>query len=160
AVDAAPDLLGEFALQQMRDAAGELDDLDAARDLALRIGEDFAVLFGDDPRQRIVLPREDFEKLEQDPRARQRRGRRPAGKRRGQEILQKHKSPCPALCRVSTSLVLDGAVRARRGWPGQARPRGTLGERLEARTRARPNRPTGGPRQKRLRDRSNRTAGT
>ena len=30
------DLLGELALEQMRDAAGELDDLDAARDLALR----------------------------------------------------------------------------------------------------------------------------
>ena len=47
AVDAAPDLLGELALQQMRDAAGELDDLDAARDLALRVGEHLAVLGGD-----------------------------------------------------------------------------------------------------------------
>src|SRR5213076_1539465 len=32
AVDATPDLLGEFALQQMRDAAGELDHLDTASD--------------------------------------------------------------------------------------------------------------------------------
>ena len=57
AVDAAPDLLGELALQQMRDAAGELDDLEAAGDLALRVGEHLAVLVGDDPGQRVVLAR-------------------------------------------------------------------------------------------------------
>ena len=34
AVHAAADLLGELAFQQVRDAAGELHHLDAARDLA------------------------------------------------------------------------------------------------------------------------------
>ena len=44
------DLLGELALQQMRDAAGELDDLEAAGDLALRVGQDLAVLLRDRAR--------------------------------------------------------------------------------------------------------------
>src|ERR1051325_9126414 len=65
----------------MRDAAGELYDLDAAGDLALGIGKYFAVLFGDDAREIVVLAREDFEKFEQDPRPAQRRGRGPAGER-------------------------------------------------------------------------------
>ena len=38
------DLVGEVALQQLRNPAGELDDLDAARHLALRIAEHLAVL--------------------------------------------------------------------------------------------------------------------
>ena len=38
------DLVGEVALEQLRDAAGELDDLDAARHLALRVAEHLAVL--------------------------------------------------------------------------------------------------------------------
>jgi hypothetical protein len=81
AVDAAPDLLGEFPLQQMRDAAGELDDLDTAGDLALGVGKDFAVLFGNQLRQCIVLARQEFEEFEHDARAGEGRGRGPAGKR-------------------------------------------------------------------------------
>ena len=38
------DLFGELALEQVRDPAGELDDLEAARDLALGVGERLAVL--------------------------------------------------------------------------------------------------------------------
>jgi hypothetical protein len=43
-VDAGRGLFGEAALQQVRDAAGELDVLEAARDLAHRVGQDLAVL--------------------------------------------------------------------------------------------------------------------
>ena len=47
-VDAGGDLLGEFALEQVRDAAGELDDLKAAGDLARGVRDDLAVLVGDE----------------------------------------------------------------------------------------------------------------
>ena len=50
-VDAGGRLLGEAALEQVRDAAGELDDLQAAGDLAERVGEHLAVLGGDDRGQ-------------------------------------------------------------------------------------------------------------
>ena len=43
-IDAGADVLAELALEQLRDAAGELDHLDAARDLALGVGERLAVL--------------------------------------------------------------------------------------------------------------------
>ena len=46
-VDAGGDVLGVAALEQVRDAAGELDHLDAAGDLAERVGVDLAVLGGD-----------------------------------------------------------------------------------------------------------------
>ena len=39
AVDARADFLGEFALEQLRDAGGELDDLDAALHLAGGVGQ-------------------------------------------------------------------------------------------------------------------------
>ena len=47
-VDAGRGVLGEAALEQVRDAAGELGDLEAARDLAERVVEDLAVLGGDE----------------------------------------------------------------------------------------------------------------
>src|SRR5580698_1797544 len=50
-IDAAPDRLAEFALEQMRDAARELDDLQTAQHLAARIREDLAVLRGNDRRE-------------------------------------------------------------------------------------------------------------
>ena len=43
-VDPGADLLAESALEQVRDAGGELEVLEAARDLAERIGPDLAVL--------------------------------------------------------------------------------------------------------------------
>ena len=46
-VDAARDLLGEAALEQARDAARELEVLEAAGDLAEGIGRDLAVLGGE-----------------------------------------------------------------------------------------------------------------
>ncbi len=47
-VDAAGDLVGELALEQRGDAAGELDDLQAALHLARGVREHLAVLVGDD----------------------------------------------------------------------------------------------------------------
>ena len=46
-VDVGGHLVGEVALEQARDAARELDDLEAALHLAQRVGEDLAVLVGD-----------------------------------------------------------------------------------------------------------------
>ena len=46
-------LLGEAALEQLRDAAGELDVLQAAGDLAGGVGEHLAVLGGDDRGQLV-----------------------------------------------------------------------------------------------------------
>ena len=45
AVDLRADVFAEFALEQVRNAGGELDDFDAARDLALGIGQRLAVFF-------------------------------------------------------------------------------------------------------------------
>ena len=55
-VDAGRDLLGRLALHQVRDAAGELDDLQAALHLAARVVEGLAVLAGDDAGE-VVAPR-------------------------------------------------------------------------------------------------------
>jgi len=55
-IDLGRGVFGEAALQQMRDATGELDDLLTAADLAEGVGEDLAVLGGDDRRQ-LLLPR-------------------------------------------------------------------------------------------------------
>jgi hypothetical protein len=54
-VDAGGDLVGVVALEQLRDAAGEFDDVDAARDFALRVGEDLAVFGGDHVRQLVLV---------------------------------------------------------------------------------------------------------
>jgi hypothetical protein len=50
-VDLGRGVLGERPLDQVRDAAGELHHLLAAGDLAEGVGEDLAVLGGDDRRQ-------------------------------------------------------------------------------------------------------------
>ena len=46
-VDAGAGALGVLALQQVRDADGELDDLEAALDVALGVGDGLAVLAGE-----------------------------------------------------------------------------------------------------------------
>ncbi len=82
--------------KQMRDAAGELDDFEPAHDLALRVGEDLAVLLGDNPRQRVVVPVQEFEELEHDARSRQRCGCRPGGKRRRRRLYRGVNLACAA----------------------------------------------------------------
>ena len=54
-VDAGRGLLGELALEQRRDAARVLDHLEAARDLADRVGEHLAVLGGEDARDVLAV---------------------------------------------------------------------------------------------------------
>ena len=46
-VDAGAGALGVLTLEQVRDADGELDDLDAALDVALGVGDGLAVLEGE-----------------------------------------------------------------------------------------------------------------
>ena len=68
-VDAAADLVGVLALHQLRNAAGEFDDFDAARDLALGIGEDLAVLARDQLGQFVLVLVQQRLEIEQDARA-------------------------------------------------------------------------------------------
>ena len=80
-VDAAADLIGEIGLEQIRNAARELDDLDAAHHFALRVREHLAVLTRDDLGEFVVMFVEQFLELEQHARALDRRGFAPCGKR-------------------------------------------------------------------------------
>ncbi|CAH0290989.1 hypothetical protein SRABI26_04230 [Arthrobacter sp. Bi26] len=64
-VDAGGDLVRVVALEQLRDAAGEFDDLQAAADLALRVGEDLAVLGGDQLGELVHVGCDEFAELEQ-----------------------------------------------------------------------------------------------
>ncbi len=81
-VDAGRDALGEAALEQVRDAAGELDDLEAAGDLAERVGEHLAVLGGDDRGQLALALVEQLAEAEQHLGALGQRGGAPARERR------------------------------------------------------------------------------
>ena len=64
-VDLGRGVLGESALEQMWDAAGEFDDLLAAADLAERVGDHLAVLARDDPGQLALARVEQLAKSEQ-----------------------------------------------------------------------------------------------
>ena len=68
-VDAGGDLLGVVALEQLRHAAGEFDDVDAALDLALGVGEHLAVLQRDGLGQRVLVLVEQAQELVHQPRA-------------------------------------------------------------------------------------------
>ena len=56
-VDAGAGAVGVLALHQMRDAAGELDHLEAALDVALGVGDGLAVLAGEDSRPACRMSR-------------------------------------------------------------------------------------------------------
>jgi hypothetical protein len=71
-----------LALEQVRDAAGELDHFHAAGQFAARIREYLAMLARDRRRDRFGVAGEQFLELEQDAGAVERRGRRPSGKAR------------------------------------------------------------------------------
>jgi hypothetical protein len=85
-VDAGRDLVGEVALQQLRDAAGELDDVDPTCDLALRVGEDLAVLGGDHRGQRVAVLLQQLEELQHHASAPQRRQVGPGRKGRARGL--------------------------------------------------------------------------
>ena len=78
AVDVGADVLGDLALQQVRDADGELDDLEAAGDLAQGVVVGLAVLGRDQLGDLVgILHKQELEAVE-DARAAQRRGLRPS----------------------------------------------------------------------------------
>ena len=68
-VDAGRGVLGEPALEQVRDAAGELGDLEPAGDLAEGVVEDLAVLAGDQLGDALLVAVEQLAELEQHLRA-------------------------------------------------------------------------------------------
>src|SRR5579885_3034561 len=81
-VDSRTGALGVFALHEMGNAAGELDHLDAALNVAARVGNDLAVLGGQQPCATVEIPLDQLEKLEHHARAPLRVGRGP-GRLRG-----------------------------------------------------------------------------
>ncbi len=68
-VDPGGDLVRVLALEQLRDAAGELDHLEAAADLALRVGEDLAVLGRNQLSKFLHVRGDELAELEQHGRA-------------------------------------------------------------------------------------------
>src|SRR5262249_12744754 len=63
-INAAPGALAEFTLHQVWNPAGELQDLEAALDVALGIREGLAVLGGQQAGQIVVLALDQFQELE------------------------------------------------------------------------------------------------
>ncbi|CDY79544.1 hypothetical protein BGLT_02326 [Caballeronia glathei] len=78
-VDAPADLVGEIGLEQIRNAAGKFDDLDAAHHFALGVAEHLAVLAGDELGQLVVVLVEQLLELEHHAGALERRGFAPGG---------------------------------------------------------------------------------
>ncbi len=68
-VDAGGHLVGEGGLQQLGRAAGEFDDVDAARHLALGVGEHLAMLGADHRGQRVLVLVQQRQEIVQHPRA-------------------------------------------------------------------------------------------
>ena len=81
AVDAHADVLGDLAFQQLRRTAGELDHLETARHLAAGVGDDLAVLGADDHGELLGMGLDEVAQAVQEPRAVQRRRRRPSRER-------------------------------------------------------------------------------
>ena len=65
-------MFGVVAFEQLRNASGEFDNLNSARDFTLRIGKNLAVLGGDHVRELVFVNIQQLQKLEHDPRAAQR----------------------------------------------------------------------------------------
>ena len=76
-VDIAADIGVELAFDQVRDPAGEFDDVDAALNLALGIGNRFAVFAAEGFRQGVAVLDQKFAEREQNGRAFRNRGRGP-----------------------------------------------------------------------------------
>ena len=78
-VDAGPGALGVFALERMRDAAGELDHLEPALDVAAGVGQHLAVLAGEQRGELVHARLDQALELEHHPRAALGVDRRPGG---------------------------------------------------------------------------------
>src|SRR6185369_6419702 len=74
-------VLGELTLDQVRDAAGEFDDLEAALHLAARVRQHLAVLAHDAPGELLDVLGDELAELEQDRRALPQRGPAPRDRR-------------------------------------------------------------------------------
>ena len=81
-VDAGGHLVGVVALEQLRDAAGELHDVDAAGDFALGVGEYLAMLGRDGMRQLVLFLVQQLQELEHHPGPADRRRVGPGGEGR------------------------------------------------------------------------------
>ncbi len=77
AVDIGSDVAAELALQEMRNSAGEIDDVDAALKFAERVGVGLAVLARDGARDLVGVALQEFLELEERPDALHRRRRAP-----------------------------------------------------------------------------------
>ena len=84
-IDAGAGALGVFALQEMRNAAGEFHHLETALDVAARVGQGLAVFGGEQLGEAVVFLLHQVEKLEHHARAPLRIGRGP-GRLRGLRI--------------------------------------------------------------------------
>ena len=80
-VDPRPGALRVLAFQHVRNAAGKLDHVEPAHHVAARIGEDLAVLAGEENREFFEVGLDQPLELEHHPRAPLRVDRRPAGLR-------------------------------------------------------------------------------
>jgi hypothetical protein len=78
-VNSGADVLGDLALEQLRDRRGKLDDFHAALDLALCVREKLSVFGGNHSRELVGLPLQNAEEPVQDPAALQRRDLCPGG---------------------------------------------------------------------------------
>ena len=91
AVDAGADLLGELALEQVRNAGGKFHHFEAARHFSAGVVEHLAVLGGDDGGQPVGVFLQQIAEAKQHPRAAQRRQVRPfreRGRSGGDGLLQ------------------------------------------------------------------------
>ena len=101
-------MIGEVALEQLRNTAGKLHNVDAASDFTLRICEDLAVFGGDHVRQGVFVLVEQLQKLEHHSCAPQGRCVGPCGKR----SLSGGDGLINILCIGQTHAARDGT----RGW--------------------------------------------
>src|SRR3546814_20650695 len=108
-VEAGAELFGKLAFQHLRDTASELDDLEAADQLALGVGEHLAMLGGDHRRQTVEIALDEVAEAEERAGADMRRGRRPdrKGVERG---LHRHFERTRATQRVSRASLPWGGV--------------------------------------------------
>ncbi len=80
AVDAGTHLLGELAFEELRDAGGKFDVFEASSGFAAGVGEDFAVLAGEELGDFVEALLEDFAEAEEDAGSPERRLGGPFGK--------------------------------------------------------------------------------
>src|SRR3546814_6392426 len=68
-IDPRPRAFGKLTLEQMRRAAGELDHVEAALDVAMRVGDHLAVLRREQMREFLLMSLDHRLAIEQDARA-------------------------------------------------------------------------------------------